>query len=106
MSDDYWSKDFRKTVVETDSLLLVNMIKQGLVDQDLQSSLLAAIVKWLRMDWDINCVHTLREGNFCVDHLAGLGLILNLGLHVWEGPLPSILDTFFADRVGSFCPVG
>ena len=84
--------------IETDSMLVTLAFKSKI------------IVPWnLRNRWD-NCLHLIssmsfivshvyREGNYCVDKLAGIGLDLNT--HFWWDHLPSqIRDDFTRNRMG------
>ena len=37
-------------------------------------------------DWNVRIVHTLREGNRVVDHLANLARKVEIGLHILVSP--------------------
>jgi ribonuclease HI len=68
-----WERGFRKVLCCSDSLLSVNLIKQGVTVHHRFANEISCIRKLLNNAWEVNLTHTLREGNACADVLAKLG---------------------------------
>ncbi|KAF7803472.1 ribonuclease H [Senna tora] len=54
------------------------------------TNIIDRIIELLQRDWTIAVVHTLIECNKCTDILRNLGFGLELVLHVWNTPHPSL----------------
>ncbi|MCI46434.1 ribonuclease H protein, partial [Trifolium medium] len=70
-----WERGFRKVLCCSDSLLSVNLIKEGVTAHHRLANEICCIRKLLANDWEVILTHTLREGNACADVLAKLGAI-------------------------------
>ncbi|GAU32945.1 hypothetical protein TSUD_153620 [Trifolium subterraneum] len=68
-----WERGFRKVLCCSDSLLSVNVIKEGVTTHHGFANEILCIRKLLSNDWEVILTHTLREGNACADVLAKLG---------------------------------
>jgi ribonuclease HI len=68
-----WERGFRKVLCYSDSLLSVNLIKEGVTPHHRFANEIHRIKKLLARDWEVTISHTLREGNVCADVLAKLG---------------------------------
>ncbi|CAJ2638969.1 unnamed protein product [Trifolium pratense] len=68
-----WERGFRKVLCCSDSLLSVNLIKEGVTAHHRLANEICCIRKLLANDWEVILTHTLREGNACADVLAKLG---------------------------------
>ncbi|CAJ2636522.1 unnamed protein product [Trifolium pratense] len=68
-----WERGFRKVLCCSDSLLSVNLIKEGVTAHHRLANEICCFRKLLANDWEVILTHTLREGNACADVLAKLG---------------------------------
>lgn len=74
-----WDKGHRRITLETDSLLLHNMIK-GKTHLKCLTPMLQPIAEILSRDWVVEVKHCYREANFCADSLANRGASMELGV--------------------------
>ncbi|KAF7811130.1 putative ribonuclease H protein At1g65750 family [Senna tora] len=73
-----WSAGFKKVLVESDSLLAVNLVNDSIPLSHPCSPILSRIHHWISCDWEVQVVHIHREGNCVADTMAG---------HAFGGPL-------------------
>lgn len=99
-----WDRGWRRIMVESDSLVAVNLINEGCAILHPYASLVNQIRVFLARDWNVVCVHILREANQVADCLANESHVLSLGLHCSETPPPSCLNLLFFDRMGITFP--
>ncbi|GAU48278.1 hypothetical protein TSUD_405240 [Trifolium subterraneum] len=70
-----WKRGFRKVLRCSDSLLSINLIKDGVTIHHCLANEIHCIRKLLENDWEVILTHTFREGNACADVLAKLGVV-------------------------------
>jgi ribonuclease HI len=66
----YWENEYRYIICYSDSLLIVNIIRDDISAHHRFTNEVAFIRQLLDRDWDVMVIHTLREGNACADVLA------------------------------------
>lgn len=71
---------------------------------------LVAVIQSVRdimaMDWIVRIMHTFREGNFCADFLAKLGVNQEEPMVVLESLQSVIRGLLLADRMRVMCNLG
>ncbi|XP_045809693.1 uncharacterized protein LOC123904038 [Trifolium pratense] len=72
-----WENGYRKVLCCLDSLLAVNLIKQGVTSHHRFANEIHSIRRMLENDWEVVITHALREGNACAEFLAKMGAISN-----------------------------
>ncbi|KAF7823493.1 ribonuclease H [Senna tora] len=92
-----WNLGHRRVIVEADSLVAVNMIKQGCSASHPCSSLVQRAHTWINRDWHIFIQHSFREGNRVADRLAAEGHKLPIGVHILVDPPDFIVDLLLED---------
>ncbi|XP_045831496.1 uncharacterized protein LOC123922867 [Trifolium pratense] len=73
-----WENGYRKVLCCSDSLLAVNLIKQGVTSHHRFANEIHIIRRMLENDWEVVITHTLREGNTCADVLAKMGAMVKI----------------------------
>ncbi|KAF7805662.1 aspartic proteinase-like protein 2 [Senna tora] len=84
--DLLWSKGFRRVVIESDSEVALDLIKNGVDQSHHVSGLVHQIRSLINQNWDAELVHVFREANHAADFMAKLSHSLPNGLHVFERP--------------------
>ena len=77
-----WELGFSKVVIEMDNLCLVDMLLQNSACSLHNRSLIQELNRLIHRNWIVEVIHTFREANKCVDHLAGLASSYSLGVHI------------------------
>ncbi|KAF7812094.1 ribonuclease H [Senna tora] len=67
-----WSMGYRNLVVELDSLMAINLLKNQIRDNHPYAAIICRIQHWVAVDWDVSFLHCFREGNFVADAVAGM----------------------------------
>ncbi|KAF7833065.1 Non-LTR retroelement reverse transcriptase [Senna tora] len=83
-----WNAGFKKLVIETDCLTAVNIITDSVQRSHPCFAMLSRINAWFMLDWEVEVVHTLREGNEAADALAAKALMEPMGLVTLHDPPP------------------
>ncbi|XP_027167825.1 uncharacterized protein LOC113767819 [Coffea eugenioides] len=80
-----WTEGYRRVVLESDSLIGIQLIKEGSEDGP-YGNIIYRIRQWMRKEWQCKLNHTWREGNGCADSLAKWSHQQELGLTVLDRP--------------------
>lgn len=95
-----WEHGFRRIVCESDSLDAVNLVQNAIIPSHQHAGILFSIKDRLALDWNVQVVHTLREGNNCADALAKMGACSGSNILVWEHPPRSVEHLLLMDALG------
>lgn len=68
-----WRNGYREVICESDSMMALNLIKDGADLFHPHASIMGNIHIVIAEDWNVELRHTLREGNSCADWLAKTG---------------------------------
>lgn len=98
-----WDKGHRRIILETNSLILHNMIKEN-IQRKRVVPMLHHITEILSRDWVMKIKHCYREANCCSDRLANMGASMELGIHWLDSPLTDFLMLLQADLFGATLP--
>lgn len=99
-----WVLGFRKVLVETDSLLVKNLIGKKLKLCHPLFSLVVQCQGSICRDWIVQFRHIYREANHVADFLASFALSFPLGFHVLESPPVGSSSLLFDDARGVSTP--
>lgn len=99
-----WTRGLQRIIVESDSLVAVNLIKTSCEATHPYASLILQIRGLMVQAWEIKVQHTLREANQVADHLANMAHDLELGTHVLSDPPHSCRDLLLFDVMGVAYP--
>ncbi|KAL5777486.1 hypothetical protein ACOSP7_010412 [Xanthoceras sorbifolium] len=91
---------YSKTIVETDSLDIVNLLSKDTNHNHPSFSLIQNCKIYLAADWCCSVTHVYRERNFVADRLAKLGHSLELGDSYFEDSPSQILQLVDDDMQG------
>lgn len=92
-----------RVIFEMDSLVVVNMVREGSTKVAHLRPLLHEIVDVLKQnDWQINMEHVHREANHCADWLASKGHSVLLDWVLVDSPC-SMLGLLLADDARGCC---
>ena len=82
-----WNMGHKLIMLEVDSLLLYNWLKEAGEGTHRYRNLLEECRRWISADWQVQIQHTFREANMVAYKLAALALKLpNGNLHKWTLP--------------------
>jgi len=95
-----WQTEFRKVMCFSDSLHVVQLVKEGTSQFHHYANELEIIQDFMKKDWTISLHHTFREGNACADVLAKLGATNVDPLIVLQEPPYSLSLALLADAYG------
>ena len=95
-----WKLNIPRLIVESDSSLVVNLIRGHWEDTHPLHGLLSEYRSLLNGNWDCSLNHVYRECNCAADRLAYLGHGWNLGLHELETPPEDVLISLEEDKMG------
>lgn len=95
-----WRNGYRDIVCETDSMMALNLIKDGVDLFHPHASILANIHKVMAQDWNVELIHTLREGNSCADWLAKNGASADNGVVILNSCPTQLAPLVLADAMG------
>ena len=99
-----WEKDYKRLILEMDSLLVINMIIKKHKQVNKYLSLLMDIFRLLDLQWDVRVQHTLREDNRGADAMANLGIQMALGGHKFDRASYDIHKIVVQDNIGVSLP--
>ncbi|KAK3205344.1 hypothetical protein Dsin_019390 [Dipteronia sinensis] len=92
-----WRKGFRKMVVETDSMAVIQLIAKNTNSNHPLFSIIKSCKSLISEEWDCSVKHVFREGNMVANGLANLGNALAVGVYYFEDPLSAIAAVFDND---------
>ena len=99
-----WDKGFRKVVLESDSKVIVGIIKGDTVRVDRNYNLIMQIRGLLGREWEVKIFHVYREANYVVDWLANFGLtneLLDRRADIITDPPSKLYSLLYYDLIGS-----
>ncbi|KAI4324097.1 hypothetical protein L6164_023661 [Bauhinia variegata] len=85
-----WDKRFRRVIVESDSVL-VQLINNNRIGSLLTDFLWLRILELMDRRWEVEVVHTMREGNMSADWLANYRVGRDIGLETLDTPLVELV---------------
>ncbi|KAF7823087.1 putative ribonuclease H-like domain-containing protein [Senna tora] len=91
--------------LEADSLIVINMIKNGVEIDHPLFPIIAGIRELAAKNWNVTFSHTLREGNRVANLLANLAH-KSSGLQVWSNPPSVCINAVQDDVKGTWLPRG
>lgn len=101
-----WDLGFKDVVIESDSLLAVNLVKKNLEEGLEGIGVERSIQRMLKMNWVARVSHVLRECNRSADVLAKFGLSLSDERMFWSTPPDCLGLVLFEDGMGACVPRG
>ena len=102
-----WNTGIRRVVLESDSKVVVKLIKNGSGGVDTHYNLIMQIKAMLGREWDVEILHVHREANYVADWLTNFGLgrdLLDRGSDVITEPPSGIYPLLYFDLIGSTIP--
>ncbi|XP_016165265.1 uncharacterized protein LOC107607883 [Arachis ipaensis] len=96
------ANDLQNIIVESDSLMALQIIKTGCPNSHPCAALVQDILILSRRVQNIDWNHTLREANAVADIMAKKGHDLPICLHIFDTPTPDIISALTFDMYGSF----
>ncbi|CAL1392193.1 unnamed protein product [Linum trigynum] len=94
-----WETGARKVLLQTDSAAAMSIIEKA-THHHPHFTAVAEIKSWLSKDWQ----HVYREANVVADHLASIGHIWPIGLHVFDNPDSTLAYWLYYDIIGVQTP--
>ncbi|MCI11423.1 putative non-LTR retroelement reverse transcriptase [Trifolium medium] len=95
---------FIKVELHIDSVVVVQVISTGKLNNKLGWSLVLNIRKLLELDWEVTIAHAYRETNKCADALANVGCQLGREILFYEDCPPHMKDLVLAYVMGITTP--
>ncbi|KAF7844997.1 ribonuclease H [Senna tora] len=95
-----WQYGFRRVAVEMDSLVACEMIKGTIPDTHPCASLVGRIQVFCQRDWEVQILHTYREGNKAADAMAREAFHGGNSLSFVDAPSPKVVAALEADGLG------
>ncbi|KAL5817729.1 hypothetical protein ACOSQ3_026107 [Xanthoceras sorbifolium] len=96
-----WDRGFRRVMVETDSMAVVEVLKKRAAANHPVFGLLNQCHNLLNDEnWRCNLVHIFRECNRVADMLSNMGKDMDLGLCFFEEPPQMVMKSFLGDIEG------
>ncbi|CAL1377728.1 unnamed protein product [Linum trigynum] len=95
-----WRHNCRTLIVETDSQLAIQLVKDRSDPLHPYVALLMAIRRLIAQDWIVNLFHVYREGNRVTDWLSKHSLVYPYGTHELETPPYELLQLLQDDAEG------
>ncbi|KAL5791917.1 hypothetical protein ACOSP7_000511 [Xanthoceras sorbifolium] len=89
-----WKAGFRKILVESDSLILVELLGKDDIENHPLFTIISSCKLLLNKDWDCRVKHMFRECNRLANDLASIGKRMSLGMMVFKAPPANVLKTF------------
>lgn len=78
-----WKRDFKKVVVEIDSMIVLQLLNMDIGDEHLCFSLIYQCKQVLVRDYVVRLQHVYKGGNGIVDWLSNYAFHLDLGFHIF-----------------------
>ncbi|KAL6525167.1 hypothetical protein OROMI_030760 [Orobanche minor] len=91
-----WMKRLPKVVIESDSEVIIKLIKSRNTSEHPLHNLLEDCRASMRLPWELEIQHTKRGGNHCADFLAKLGHEVD-GLRIWDEPPQGLMSVLLKD---------
>ncbi|CAL1387342.1 unnamed protein product [Linum trigynum] len=98
-----WDAGARRVEVQSDSRTAIQLL-QSATEFHPHRTMISTARQLLQREWQVNIVHTFREGNFVADFLTSQGHGYPIGNHPFLGSNPNLLHWLFYDRVGVAVP--
>ena len=95
-----WDRGIRRLILEADSKLAINFVKEGVHDHHPLSGLVAHARRLLNQNWEVKLSHVFREGNCVADFLADFAHQCPLGVQILEDPPPGCGTLILNDASG------
>ncbi|CAL1395909.1 unnamed protein product [Linum trigynum] len=95
-----WNLGYRAIIIETDSQLAIQLVKNRKDPLHPYAALLTAIRRKISQDWVVNLVHVYREGNRVADWLSKHSLVYPYGMHELDSPPQELLPLLQDDQRG------
>ena len=102
-----WDRGFRKVVLESDSRVVVEIIKGDTMRVDRNYNLIMQIRGLMGREWEVKMIHVYREANFVADWLANFGLtryVLERGANIITDPPSGLYSLLYYDLIRSTIP--
>lgn len=101
---NWQDRGIAKLLVESDFKVLVDMLARRGDETDTHYALARRIKRLLTRDWEVQIVHTWREGNMCADWLVVLCLQNDsLDTTILEEPSEALSHFIIDDIAGRLC---
>ncbi|OMP08311.1 hypothetical protein CCACVL1_01125 [Corchorus capsularis] len=101
-----WQEGYRAIVCEVDVKVILDLLKSNTMQYHPLRALLMDIREMFSWEWQCECRHTLREGNFCADKLSKMGCDLDVEYEIFCVPPQQVIEVFQADGRGIAFPRG
>ena len=95
-----WKRNVKKLILELDSLLVVQLIKNGPKSINVAISIIMKIRRMLSFAWKVRIQHVMREGNRAADALTNIRVRMQLGYHELDCAPTNVFDIIMQDIVG------
>ncbi|KAJ1408150.1 Ribonuclease H domain [Sesbania bispinosa] len=96
-----WRLNFRNVLCLSDFLLAVELIRKGVDRFHHYAAIICEVRALLDRGWNVEVVHTLREGNQAADFLAKKGTLELSSFILLHDPPVELRDTLLADSLGT-----
>ncbi|XP_028751918.1 putative leucine-rich repeat receptor-like serine/threonine-protein kinase At3g53590 [Neltuma alba] len=94
-----WQKGFHQVIVESDSEVLIRMLRGKMTKGSFIPPVFRRILQMLERSWNVRICKVDRKANACADALAKLGFGLELGCHMLEETPSALTDLVEKDEV-------
>ncbi|KAK9139538.1 hypothetical protein Scep_009219 [Stephania cephalantha] len=95
-----WALNYKKLVVESDSLEAIELIKGKVRERYYVAALVADCKKLINQDWSVRIVHITKEANQVADHMANLAVDSSFNYETMASPPDSVQPFLLADSMG------
>lgn len=95
-----WDGGHRKVICESDSLMALTMVEQGVNGCHPHATMVNHIRGLRNREWELQFSHVLREGNGCADWLAKQGSSTRTPFSTYLVCPPELSSTLLADTLG------
>lgn len=99
-ANEAWRLGFRRVSYYSDSTQAIALVKGSVPWLHKYAALVTSIQECIEQDWTFELVHTLREGNQCVDWLAKWRALQDEELHIFYRPPLGLGSLVMADAMG------
>lgn len=94
-----WNKDFRNIICYSNSLNVVNLVKESMSPFHKYATIILDIHELLGRNWSVKFSHTLREGNGSANYMAKHGASIEDHLKIFEVPPVGMSSILLADML-------
>jgi hypothetical protein len=95
-----WDSGYRKVICFSDSLQMVNLIRDGVSTHHRFANEIHSICSLLANEWDVVINHTLRVGNACADVMAKMSSLSTSRLVKIDTPPSELHSSLSVDARG------